>query len=76
MSAKNPPGRGVLQGGWDGEAVAQTPSLVETADPPRRMEKHHSHGLPPEVPRAPFSSPPLWGFVCGGVSTPYMHAES
>ena len=34
MSAKNPPGRGVLQGGRDGEGVAQIPRVVTFADPP------------------------------------------
>ena len=34
MSAKNPPGRGVFPGGWDGEAVAQIPREVKFADPP------------------------------------------
>ena len=34
MSSKNPPGRGVLQGGWDGEGVAQTPRVVKFADSP------------------------------------------
>ena len=34
MSSKNPPGRGVLQGGRDGEGVAQIPRVVTFADPP------------------------------------------
>ena len=34
MSSKNPPGRGVLQGGRDGEGVAQIPRVVTFVDPP------------------------------------------
>ena len=60
-SPKHPPGRGVFQGGWDGEGLAHTPRLVKTADPPRRMENGLGHGIPPEGPMAtPLVTPPLW----------------
>ena len=52
-SDKHLSARGDCHGGWDGEAVAQTPRLVKTADPPRRMEQLHSHGISPDSPRAP-----------------------
>ena len=62
-SPKHPPGRGVFQGGWDGEGLAHTPRLVKTADPPRRMENGLGHGIPPEGPMAtPLVTPPLWRF--------------
>ena len=52
-SDKHLSARGDCHGGWDGAAVAQTPRWVKTADPPRRMEQLHSHGISPDSTRAP-----------------------
>ena len=69
-SPKHPPGRGVFQGGWDGEGLAHTPMLVKTADPPRRMENGLGHGIPPEGPMAtPLVTPPLWPVAVLAVRT-------
>ena len=53
MSSKNPPGRGVLQGGWDGEGVAQTPRVVKFADSPEEEAEGPQARYSTRIPQGP-----------------------